>query len=196
MHTFNPSTRQAEAGGSLWIVGQPELCKMSSRTARATQRNSVTNKHTNKQMTLRLEIYLSVGHFCSLYEALDSIPIPSSTLSSKMLSYICVCIYVHIYVYIYVYICIHTQLYTYTNTYDLNVVWLAWNSLWKSGWPWAQSSTCLCLSNAKIKGVHYHIWQVYIFLITFIYLFIYLIIYLFIVCVYGYACEFVKDGTM
>jgi hypothetical protein len=39
-HTFNPSTAEAEAGGPL---------SWSSRTARVTQRNTVSNKQTNKQ---------------------------------------------------------------------------------------------------------------------------------------------------
>jgi hypothetical protein len=37
VHAFNPSTREAEAGGFL-----------SSRTARATQRNPVSKKPINK----------------------------------------------------------------------------------------------------------------------------------------------------
>jgi hypothetical protein len=37
-HAFNPSTREAEAGGFL-----------SSRTARATQRNPISKKQKNKQ---------------------------------------------------------------------------------------------------------------------------------------------------
>jgi hypothetical protein len=42
-HTFNPSTREAEAGGSLEFKASL-VYKVSSRTARATQRNPVSNK--------------------------------------------------------------------------------------------------------------------------------------------------------
>jgi hypothetical protein len=34
VHTFNPSTQEAETGGSLWVQGQPGL-QSESRTARA-----------------------------------------------------------------------------------------------------------------------------------------------------------------
>jgi hypothetical protein len=48
-HVFNPSTQDAEAGESLTL--RPAWSLESFRTARATQRNSVskTNKQTNKQ---------------------------------------------------------------------------------------------------------------------------------------------------
>jgi hypothetical protein len=49
-HAFNPSTWEAEAGG--FLSSRPALVyKVSSRTARAIQRNPVkkTNKQTNKQ---------------------------------------------------------------------------------------------------------------------------------------------------
>jgi hypothetical protein len=52
-HTFNPSTREAEAGGFLSLV-----YRVSSRTARAIKRNPVSkNKQTNKQTNKR---YLSL----------------------------------------------------------------------------------------------------------------------------------------
>jgi hypothetical protein len=57
-HAFNPSTREAEAGESLEFEASL-VYKVSSRTARAIQRNPVskpkpkpkqkTNKQTNKQ---------------------------------------------------------------------------------------------------------------------------------------------------
>jgi hypothetical protein len=58
-HTFNPSTREAEAGGSLEFEASL-VYKVSSRTARAIQRNPVsknkqTNKQTNKKETLPLK---------------------------------------------------------------------------------------------------------------------------------------------
>jgi hypothetical protein len=31
--------------------------------------------------------------------------------------------------------------------------WLSWNSLCRPGWPRTQTSACLCLPNAGIKGV-------------------------------------------
>ena len=40
VHIFNPSTREAEAGGSLSL--RPAWSTESSRTARATQRNPVS----------------------------------------------------------------------------------------------------------------------------------------------------------
>ena len=46
-HTFNPSTQEAEAGRSPSLV--PSLVyRVSSRTARATQRNPVSKKPINK----------------------------------------------------------------------------------------------------------------------------------------------------
>jgi hypothetical protein len=48
MYTFNPSTREAEAGRSLSEFKASLVYRVSSRTARATQRNPVS---TNKQKT-------------------------------------------------------------------------------------------------------------------------------------------------
>jgi hypothetical protein len=45
VHAFNPSTREAEAGGFEFEVSL--VYKVSSRTARATQRNPVS-KNQNK----------------------------------------------------------------------------------------------------------------------------------------------------
>jgi hypothetical protein len=36
--------------------------------------------------------------------------------------------------------------------------WLSWNSLCKPGLPRTQKSTCLCLPNSGIKGMHHHTW--------------------------------------
>jgi hypothetical protein len=48
-HAFNPSTWEAEAGGFLEFEASL-VYKVSSRTATAIQRNSVSeNKQTNKQ---------------------------------------------------------------------------------------------------------------------------------------------------
>ena len=41
LHAFNPSTWEAEAGGSLWVQGQPSL--------QSVFQNKQTNKQTNKQ---------------------------------------------------------------------------------------------------------------------------------------------------
>jgi hypothetical protein len=49
-HTFNPSTRKAEAGGFLSEFEASLVYKVSSRTARAIQRNPVW-KQTNKPKT-------------------------------------------------------------------------------------------------------------------------------------------------
>jgi hypothetical protein len=46
-HAFNPSTREAEAGGFLKFEASL-VYRVSSRTARAMQRNPVSKK-TNKQ---------------------------------------------------------------------------------------------------------------------------------------------------
>ena len=50
-HTFNPSTREAETGGFLSL--RPAFVyRVSSRTARATQKNPVVkNKQTNERTT-------------------------------------------------------------------------------------------------------------------------------------------------
>jgi hypothetical protein len=34
--------------------------------------------------------------------------------------------------------------------------WLSWNSLFRTGWPRTQKSSCLCLPSAGIKGVRHH----------------------------------------
>jgi hypothetical protein len=41
MHAFNPSTQEAEASGSIYEFEDSLIYRMSSRTARATQRNPV-----------------------------------------------------------------------------------------------------------------------------------------------------------
>jgi hypothetical protein len=43
-HAFNPSTQEAEAGGFLSLV-----YRVSSRTAKATQRNPVSKNKTKQQ---------------------------------------------------------------------------------------------------------------------------------------------------
>jgi hypothetical protein len=53
-HAFNPSTREAEAGGFLSLRFEASLVyKVSARTARATQRNPVSEKKkkTKKNQT-------------------------------------------------------------------------------------------------------------------------------------------------
>jgi hypothetical protein len=45
-HTFNAGTQEPDVGGSLWVQGQPGLRVVSYKAARATQRNSVSNKQT------------------------------------------------------------------------------------------------------------------------------------------------------
>jgi hypothetical protein len=47
-HTFNPSTWEAEAGGSLEFEASL-VYKVSSRTARAIQRNPVSKKTKKKK---------------------------------------------------------------------------------------------------------------------------------------------------
>jgi hypothetical protein len=44
VHAFNPSTREAEAGG--FLSSRPAWSTESSRTVRAIQRNPVSNKQT------------------------------------------------------------------------------------------------------------------------------------------------------
>jgi hypothetical protein len=60
-HTFNPSTWEAEAGGSL-IRGQP-CPRVNSRTARATQRNPVSKERRGERMYL----FLCVCVPCMIY---------------------------------------------------------------------------------------------------------------------------------
>ena len=50
-HTFNPSTWEAEAGASLSSIESNLVYKVSSRTARATQRNPVSKQNKAKQKT-------------------------------------------------------------------------------------------------------------------------------------------------
>ena len=47
-HAFNPSTREAEAGGSLEFEASL-VYKVSSRTARAIQRNPVSKNQKKKK---------------------------------------------------------------------------------------------------------------------------------------------------
>jgi hypothetical protein len=54
VHTFNPSTREAEAEAGEFEFQASLVYKVSSRTARAIQRNPVSEKNqkqTNKQKT-------------------------------------------------------------------------------------------------------------------------------------------------
>ena len=49
VHTFNPSTQDAEAGGSLWVWGQPALQELTPGQAPKLQRNPVLkNQPTNQ----------------------------------------------------------------------------------------------------------------------------------------------------
>jgi hypothetical protein len=61
-HAFNPSTWEAEAGGGRWIseFEASLVYKMSSRTARAIQRNPVLEKKGGRgeRETLKQWIYL------------------------------------------------------------------------------------------------------------------------------------------
>jgi hypothetical protein len=55
VHAFNPSTWEAEAGG--FLNSRPPGLQVSFRTARATQRNPVSekNKKQNKKQTKSLD---------------------------------------------------------------------------------------------------------------------------------------------
>jgi hypothetical protein len=55
-HAFNPSTREAEAGGSLEFEASL-VYKVSSRTARAIQRNPVSKNQKKKKK--KKEIFTS-----------------------------------------------------------------------------------------------------------------------------------------
>ena len=55
-HTLNPSTWEAEAGGFEFEVSL--VYRVSSRTARATQRNPVSKKQTNKRKPKRQVYFL------------------------------------------------------------------------------------------------------------------------------------------
>jgi hypothetical protein len=48
-HAFNPSTWEAEAGR--FLSSRPAWCRVSSRTAKATQRNKKKKKTKNKKTT-------------------------------------------------------------------------------------------------------------------------------------------------
>jgi hypothetical protein len=53
-HAFNPSTWEAEAGGFLRQISEFEdslVYKVSSRTARATQRNPISEKKKKKYVS-------------------------------------------------------------------------------------------------------------------------------------------------
>jgi hypothetical protein len=63
VHTFNPSSREAEAGKSLWVLSQSGLHteRKSSRTARATRRNSVLkDRQTDRQTEVMGELSFSL----------------------------------------------------------------------------------------------------------------------------------------
>jgi hypothetical protein len=62
VHAFNPSTWEAEAGGSLSL--RPSLVyKVSSRIARAIQRNPVSEKpKKKKKLCVCVPEYMYVGH--------------------------------------------------------------------------------------------------------------------------------------
>lgn len=49
MFSYSEAKAEAEAGGSLWVRGQPGLQSDSRTTAKATQRNSVSK---DKQTSL------------------------------------------------------------------------------------------------------------------------------------------------
>ena len=48
-HTFNPSTQEAESGGSLEFKASLLVYRACSKTARTTQRNPVKTKQKQKQ---------------------------------------------------------------------------------------------------------------------------------------------------
>jgi hypothetical protein len=69
-HAFNPSTWEAEAGG--FLSSRPGLVyKVSSRTARTTQRNPVSEKKKEKKKKRNvlsvMHMYLKVPLHCSIF---------------------------------------------------------------------------------------------------------------------------------
>ena len=64
VHTFMPSTREAEAGGSLEFQASP-VYRVSARTARAPQRNPVSK---NKKIKFKLKN----KECCSAYRHTES----------------------------------------------------------------------------------------------------------------------------
>ena len=48
VHAFNPSTQEAEAGGSLLLQGQPGLQELVPEQAPKLQRNPVSKNQNNK----------------------------------------------------------------------------------------------------------------------------------------------------
>ena len=48
VHAFNPSTREAEAGRSLWVRGQPDLWELVPGRAPKLQRNPLWKNKNNK----------------------------------------------------------------------------------------------------------------------------------------------------
>ena len=56
-HTFNPSTWEAEAGGSLEFKASL-VYRVSCRAARTTQRNPVSKNKKQKQKQNKLYIYI------------------------------------------------------------------------------------------------------------------------------------------
>jgi hypothetical protein len=55
-HAFNPSTWEAEAGGFLTFKASL-VYRVSSRTARATQRNLVSEKQNKTKQNKKLSIF-------------------------------------------------------------------------------------------------------------------------------------------
>ena len=66
VHTFNPSTRKAEAGRSLWVLDQPSLqSKFQNRLQSYTQKLCL-KKHKTKQKSA-YESFACITHVCTLH---------------------------------------------------------------------------------------------------------------------------------
>ena len=56
MHVFNPSTLEEEAGGCLWVWGQPCLQELVPGQAPKLQKNPLSKKQTNNNNKQNNEI--------------------------------------------------------------------------------------------------------------------------------------------
>jgi hypothetical protein len=118
-HTFNPSTWEAEAGGFL-----------SSRTARALQRNPVSKNQKERKVYMKQinfvvelcsllwipHIYLYIHTYIHTYTYLDTSYIFVYTyIHTHIYIYIHTYIHIHTYMCVCVYMCVYTHTYTYVD---------------------------------------------------------------------------------
>jgi hypothetical protein len=82
-HAFNPSTQEAEAGG--FLISRPAWSyKVSSRTARALQRNCVSKNKTKQKNSWDIIIFNFFVHLERAIQILLQMPFSSVFLSTML----------------------------------------------------------------------------------------------------------------